>query len=139
PTEGVFMVSTRPAGSGVPVPEYMPDEYEAVFTRIATAGVPVFAMRDNPWLRDEDGQQLDPRVCLAEDPSRQSCTMPAAHAFAPQNPAEAVLADDRIVHLDLSDVLVKDAEVHAVIGNMLVYRDWNHFTDQYVRTLTPEL
>lgn len=139
PTEGVFMVSTRPAGSDIPVPEYVPDEYEAVFTRIATAGIPVFAMRDNPWLRDEDGEQLDPRVCLTEDPSRQSCTMPAVHALAPQNPAEAVLADDRIVHLDLSDLLVKDAEVHAVIGNMLVYRDWNHFTDQYVRTLTPEL
>ncbi|MCD1284382.1 MULTISPECIES: acyltransferase family protein [unclassified Brevibacterium] len=139
PSEGVFMVSTRPQGGDAGHSDYVPPEYQDVFSRIAEADIPIFAVRDNPWLKNDRGEQLDPRACAAQDPAADDCAVPAEAEFARSNPAEAVLTDPRIIHLDLTEALIKEDAVRPVIGNVLVYRDWNHLTDQYVRTLAPEL
>lgn len=139
PSEGVFMVSTRPQG-GVPSDsDYVPEEYSDVFSRIVDADIPIFAIRDNPWLKNDRGEQLDPRPCAAQDPSSKGCAVPTTAEFTRANPAEAALTDPRITHLDLTTALTKEDAVRPVIGNVLVYRDWNHLTDQYMRTLAPEL
>jgi hypothetical protein len=41
------------------------------------------------------------------------------------------------VHLDLTDSICGPEVCAAVVGNVLVYRDDDHLTNTYVRTLTP--
>lgn len=138
PSEGVFMVSTRPKGDST-TDDYVPEQYKDVFVRLARSGVPIFAIRDNPWLKDDRGEQLDPRACVARHSTAEACAVAADSGNTTINPAENDLAEDGIIHLDLTRALMKNLEIRPVIGNVLVYRDWNHLTDQYVRTLSPEL
>ncbi|WP_426937329.1 acyltransferase family protein [Brevibacterium sp. LE-L] len=139
PSEGIFMSSTRPTGDQEEEPDYVPDEYIDVFERLAEEENTIFAVRDTPWLQLGDGEHVDPRVCVGEDPSRRSCTVPAESVLAETNPAADVFDTDSFIHLDLSESLIQDGHVQPVIGNVLVFRDWNHLTHQYVRTLAAEV
>jgi hypothetical protein len=46
---------------------------------------------------------------------------------------------DTVSLIDLSDLYCDKEQCHAVIGNILVYRDNHHITDAYGKTLAPYL
>lgn len=96
------------------------------------AGIPVLALRDNPWF-DED-----PPRCVSEN-----LEDPAACAI----PRDSVLAVDfdrgeapgNVTIIDLTDQWCDEEFCPAIIGNTLVWRDRDHFTVEFARTLAPAL
>lgn len=141
PTDGVFMISTRPTNASGWGPEIVPDFYKDVFSRIGGAGIPIYALRDNPWLITPEKGPYNPRRCLLDKGDNLSCGQPAINNMdSRENPAVAAYSDiPNIKNLDLSKAMIKDNWVFPVIGNTLVYRDAHHLTKQYVLTITDEL
>ena len=141
PTDGVFMISTRPSTMLGDGPEIVPDYYRNIFERISNAGIPIYAMRDNAWLI-QNGQLLDSRQCIFDHPDNynEKCGQLSNINIGEINPAiEGYSSLPNIKHMDISKSYIKDDWVNVVVGNVLVFRDNHHFTRQFVDTLTDEI
>ncbi len=78
--------------------------------------------------------------CLASGGTAESCGVDRAAALDPVDPALAASAHlPSVTLLDLTDSLCRQDVCRVIEGNVLVYRDDDHLTTTYVRTLTPEL
>lgn len=141
PTDGVFMISTRPEKFYGWGPEIVPGYYKSVFSRIGNAGIPIYAVRDNPWLITTEKGPFNPRRCIVDGGDNKTCGQNAANNIDMfENPAINAYQDiPNIKNIDLSRAFIKDEWVYPVIGNVIVYRDQHHLTRQYVLTLTDEL
>lgn len=105
---------------------------ELFLDRMGDAGIPVLAVRDNPrFAFDMYGCVID-----ADDPLE--CATPRAASLADENPA-LVLERPGVDLLDLTPWICPDDLCVGVIGNVVVYRDDNHLTRFYARTLGPSL
>jgi peptidoglycan/LPS O-acetylase OafA/YrhL len=138
PTDGVFMTVTRPTNVLGDGPDEVPDGYVDVVTRFTEADIHTWGVRDNPWLMAGPGRQLDARVCIAEG-RVEECGVARDVALSPVNPALDAYAGLDITHIDLSDAVCRDGWCPAVIGNVLVYRDSQHFTNGFAEMLRPEI
>ncbi|MGV0869008.1 acyltransferase family protein [Corynebacterium kalidii] len=138
PTDGVFMTVTRPTNVLGDGPDEVPDGYVDVVTRFTDAGIHTWGVRDNPWLMAGEGRQLDARVCTAEGRDVE-CGVARDVALSPVNPALDAYDGLDITHIDLSDAVCRDGWCPAVIGNVLVYRDSQHFTNGFAEMLRPEI
>ncbi len=138
PPDFVFSTSTRPVPDGRG--DYTPDTYTALWQELADRDLPVIGLRDTPWLAS-DGVQYRAADCLAHrGGSADSCGIDRADVLAPIDPAQAATVDLPTVQLlDLSDAVCRTDRCRVIEGNVLVYRDSNHLTATYVRTLAPEL
>ncbi|RRQ27635.1 acyltransferase [Rhodococcus sp. Eu-32] len=133
----VFTTSTRPREDGPG--DYTPDWYLQVWSELSTRGIPVLAMRDNPWL-ERGGVQYRAIDCLADGGSATSCGMPRDNALSPIDPALAAsFRFPTVFPLDLSNALCDVDICRVIAGNVLIYRDEHHLTATYMRTLTAEL
>jgi peptidoglycan/LPS O-acetylase OafA/YrhL len=104
--------------------------------RLGRAGRPVIAIRDNPMMLPDDGTQ----DCLARalaDPD--SCARTLADAVPDDAQVEAAQRLPAVTLADLTTAFCVDGRCPPVIGNVLVYRDDQHLTATYVRTLAPRL
>src|SRR5699024_2537777 len=130
--------STRPRGEDAPG-DHVPGDYIGAFDRITRAEIPVVGVRDNPWLWGPE--MRDPLDCLAATDDDIGCGRDRADALDPVDPAPAAYAGlaraDLVTLLDFTDLLCTDEVCPAEIGNVVVYRDSDHLTATYVRTMTP--
>lgn len=135
----VFSTSTRPASDDGPG-DYTPDTYIALWQELTDRDLGVIAVRDTPWLHN-DGVQYRAADCLSRHGGdADSCGIDRADVLAEVDPAQAASADLPGVRLlDLSDAVCRTDRCRVIEGNVLVYRDSNHLTASYVRTLAPEL
>ena len=134
----VFSTSTRPRPDGPG--DYTPDTYVALWQALADRDLPIIGVRDTPWLED-DGVQYRAADCLARrGGDAWSCGIDRATVLSDVDPARPV-ADTlpNVQVLDLSDAVCRTDRCRVIEGNVLIYRDSNHLTASYVRTLTPEL
>lgn len=141
PTDGVFMTSTRPSTMLGMGPEIVPYYYQEVFDRITQAEIPIYAMRDNAWLI-QNNAMLDARYCVFDHPDDyiQACGQSSSMNINDTNPAlEAYQYMPNIKHMDISPAYIRDEWVNVVVGNVLVFRDNHHLTRQFVDTLTDEI
>lgn len=141
PTDGIVMIGTRPSTMWGGGPEVTPDYYREAFSRIASSGVPIYSIRDNPWIVQESGP-IDPRFCVYEGGRNQMCGMSWDSFYwgVAQDPSLEAFADiPNIKHLDFSNMYNNDGWVDVITGNILVYRDGHHLTRQYVESMTPEI
>jgi peptidoglycan/LPS O-acetylase OafA/YrhL len=128
----VVVVGTRTYEDGAPE-ETLPGQVEA-WRALDDAGITVVTIRDNPrfeWFVPE---------CMADAVSTEACGRPRAEQLADVSPvttAPGVPHD--AVHLDLTDSICGPVRCDAVVGNVLVYRDDDHLTNTYVRSLTPAI
>ncbi|GAB2467018.1 acyltransferase family protein [Promicromonospora xylanilytica] len=126
----VVVVGTRTYEDGSPE-ETLPGQVEAWRT-LDAAGITVVTIRDNPrfeWFVPE---------CMVDAVSAEACGRPRVELFADVSPVTtAPGVPDDAVHLDLTDSICGPVTCDAVVGNVLVYRDDDHLTNTYVRTLTP--
>jgi hypothetical protein len=128
--DAVVVVGTRTYEDGTPE-DVLPGQVDAWRT-LDDAGIAVITVRDNPrfeWFVPD---------CMADAVSPEECGRPRAEQLAEVSPvttAPGVPAD--AVHLDLTDSICGPDRCDAVVGNVLVYRDDDHLTNTYVRTLTP--
>nr|WP_236950151.1 acyltransferase family protein [Mycobacterium sp. MS1601] len=134
----VFTTSTRPWN--IKDGDVMPATYIGIWQTLADNNIPVLAMRDTPWILDEDGKPFLPADCLASGGDAISCGMKRSQALSDHNPT--LDFTDRfpgLKPLDLSDAVCRDDICRAVEGNVLLYHDSHHLTATYVRTMVDEL
>ncbi|GII99349.1 peptidoglycan/LPS O-acetylase OafA/YrhL [Sediminihabitans luteus] len=102
---------------------------------LADAGIEVLAVKDAPRPR------RDVVRCTAEhvdDPD--ACAVDRSDAVTDHAAFdEAVRLSPRTTALDLTDRYCGPSSCPPVIGNVLVYRDTNHITDTFARSLAPDL
>ena len=105
---------------------------ERFLDRMSEAGIPVVGVRDNPRFA------FDMYSCVIESEDPVTCAVPRSDSLADSNPA--VELDAPGMHLvDLTPWICPDDLCVGVIGNVAVFRDDNHLTGLYARTLGPSL
>lgn len=132
----VVTTSSRP---GYENTDYTPDGYVEFWRALAALDIPVVGIRDTPWLLDDAGDPYNATDCVAAGGDPVECGPRRDRVLSPADPGAPVLAGiPDAFALDFSDVLCRDDRCPAVIGNIYVYRDDNHLSDQFAVTLAPE-
>ncbi|WP_341719329.1 acyltransferase family protein [Micromonospora sp. FIMYZ51] len=93
-------------------------------------------------LRDSPAPRIDIADCVSGNRTRlTACAVSRDEALAGIGPLQVEAAQGaQGVHLiDLTEAICPTDRCAAVIGDVLVYRDTNHLTATYVRTLAPRL
>lgn len=129
--DAVFVLGTRTdaiEGESVYEPSF------GIWRSLAADGVTVLAIRDLPRF----GERVPECLARARDPIE--CGKPRHEVYRVTNPLLAVSdLPDLVAPLDLSDWLCPNNFCPAIIGNVVVYRDHDHITGTYGRTLAPAL
>ncbi|AZG43745.1 acyltransferase family protein [Gordonia insulae] len=135
--DAVFTNSTRPRDYDPG--DWVPPTYTPIFDDFIAAGIEVFGIRDTPWPKNAEGL-IDTPTCLANGGTATSCATRRDVALAPEDPALALEATRPTFHaLDLSDGVCDAQLCPAIVGNIIVYKDWHHLSATYVRSLADEL
>lgn len=124
----VVTTATRDGGPG----EYVPESFLERFRRLGEHGIPVLAIRDNPWFPFEPSKCVDAH---GRDAAR--CAVPRGQLLASDDPTQR-LEDppDNVRFADFSRFFCDRERCFPVMGNVLVYRDSHHITPSYMRTLS---
>ncbi|CAN5367252.1 acyltransferase family protein [soil metagenome] len=134
----VFTTSTRPWN--IKSGDVMPATYIGIWQSLADSNIPVLAMRDTPWILDEDRKPFLPADCLADGGDAISCGMKRSQALSSRNPTlDFVKQFPQLKPLDMTDAVCREDLCRAVEGNVLIYHDSHHFTATYMRSMTDEL
>jgi hypothetical protein len=118
---------TGPQRSGQ---ESVPDDFVETWESLTSAGIGVVALRDNARLAER------PADCVRER-GLAACTVAASEVFpdvAPRIPSH--LADD-VALVDLNPYVCPEGRCSPVVGNVFVWRDQDHVTDTYARSMAP--
>ena len=118
----------------------MPATYIGIWQKLLDHDIPVLAMRDTPWILDEDRDPFRPADCLADGGDAVSCGMDRSMALADHNPTlDFINRFPNLKPLDMTDAVCRADTCRAVEGNVLIYHDSHHLTGTYMRSLAPEL
>jgi len=102
---------------------------------ILDTGAKIVAVKDNPRPREKV------QICLEEywpaDAKKCDSDADRAFLFDPQIDAAKEFDPNQVYLLDFADLECREDACPAVIGGVNVYRDANHMTDTFVRTLVP--
>jgi peptidoglycan/LPS O-acetylase OafA/YrhL len=111
----------------------VPPSWAALWQFVTDMGIPILAIRDNPIFA------FDVPFCVEHHGAQSSaCSVRRAEEFGGTSPeASFGQGNERIHFLDLTDFFCDSEICPAVIGNILVYRDDDHITATYARTLAP--
>lgn len=99
---------------------------------ITDAGAQLLLVRGTPR------QLTNVPDCLASGGDAHSCA-PEVDRFAETDPLEDAELPAGTATVDLTDVVCPQGRCSAVIGNVVVYRDSHHLTNEYVETAAPLL
>lgn len=139
----VISTSTRPAGHAGAVgtsADMVPDAYANLWQTLAADGIPFMGLRDNPWIFDASGTPLDPNVCIVAGGSEADCSMPTREVYPYPDPAAPYLdGNANLFSVDTSAWYCNVEVCPPQIGNVYVYRDQNHISNAYARSLAPLL
>ena len=113
----------------------IPDGYAMVWGQLQAAGVPLTVLLDTPRPR------IDIPDCVASNPDRLSaCAVPREEALATGAQQQLTAAQTTgVPTVDLTASICPADHCAAIVGEVLVYRDTNHLTATYARTLTTAL
>ncbi|WP_297004652.1 acyltransferase family protein [uncultured Corynebacterium sp.] len=144
PTDGVFMTVTRPTTIQGDGPDQVPAEYFDIVRKLSDAGIHTWGVRDTPWILDRPGAQGNARVCVADgdyerDNPEKDCGVDRAEAMSPVNPAIEAYAGLDVTDIDITNAVCTETRCPGVVGNVLVYRDAQHFTNLFAAQLAPEI
>ncbi|WP_219995930.1 acyltransferase family protein [Schumannella soli] len=109
--------------------------YRAAWQPLIDRGATVLGIRDTPAVGTGN------RACLDANPDEiGTCEISAERALASADRLAATAASTPGAReLDLTSSFCRDDSCPAVIGNVLVFRDSQHLTATYSRTLAPAL
>ncbi|MEI7056979.1 acyltransferase family protein [Nocardioides sp. CCNWLW239] len=133
---------TQPLGDETPYASTVNGLVEAWGHRPSTK-VPVIALVDNPMFEPDGAAYLRTTLgCIqrhSPETAGEACGRPRTDVLV-QDPHRDAVARDPNAHLvDLTHLFCEERLCPAVIGNVIVYRDGNHITSRYARTLAPYL
>ncbi|WP_245802266.1 acyltransferase family protein [Corynebacterium pacaense] len=130
--------STRPLlekGRGI---DEVPESYVTLWDFLENRNIPFLGLRDNPWFILEDGNGWLVSQCMAEEGDPGACSIDRDNFYAPVDPAHRELsARANMIVVDTSDWFCPGTICPPVIGNVYVYRDGNHISDDYALSLSP--
>lgn len=112
------------------------DGLRRVWTPIAEAGIPIVAIAGTPRM------QKSVPDCLAENPrSYEACGRPVGEALGQDQAIRRAAAEMavKVALVDMTEGICTSAFCPAVAGNVIVYRDENHLTVEYAKSLSPLL
>ncbi|MBF9133131.1 acyltransferase [Plantactinospora sp. S1510] len=123
--------------TGADADEALAEGMRRTWSGLTAARIPTVVLRDVPILGTNSG------MCVSANPKRLTrCVTGRSAALATgAGAAQAAAVDklDRVSLLDLNGAICPARECAPVIGGVLVYRDSQHLTATYARTLTPRL
>ncbi|MDT8914708.1 acyltransferase family protein [Amycolatopsis sp. PS_44_ISF1] len=131
--DAVLTLASRDVRPGLT--EQTPPGFVDQWKKLDQAGIPVFAVRDNPRLG------FSPPECIRAHGSESSrCGVPRDQLLAGTPPYDKIAGiPANVTFFDLSDYFCGRLECRAVVGNVLVYMDDNHVTGTFMATLAPVL
>ncbi len=101
----------------------------AAWKRLIEMGLNIQAIRSTPFL------SIEPAKCFETSKDwKVDCVSPRTEAFK-QDPTLATAEFLNVPALDFSEYFCNNIHCPAVIGGMIVYRDTNHMTATFARTL----
>jgi len=118
-------------------PEAMSAAFRAAWKPFLDRGVTVVVIRDNPFPKT-----VNVAECAAvHQKELKKCSFPRGPATSNQGVAQMLAARGLpgAISLDLTDAICPTDPCAAAIGQVLVYRDTNHLTGTYVRSLEPRI
>lgn len=136
--DAVISTASRPVlgGDG----DMVPGNYVAFWSALDRLGLPLIGIRDTPWILFQDGGKMDVPWCLSGGGDAIDCGRPRAEMLSPQNPIEQFLPMFPLMStIDMSDAMCRPDWCRAIEGNVLIYRDADHITATYMRTMAPAL
>ncbi|BAQ11138.1 acyltransferase family domain protein [Bacillus sp. OxB-1] len=90
----------------------------------------IFAVRDNPRMKKNIPS------CLEKNNDPMRCAIPRDQGVSKEVPWEKTEGiPSNVVFADLTDYFCDQTTCHPIIGNIIVYRDNNHITATYAKTL----
>lgn len=128
--------STRASYNGTST-EYLDPDWTAMASRFTDAGIPVLGIRDTPRF-DSSAVKSGPD-CVAKNLKDYSSCFVAQNTNYADVPLTDAIADTTpgVTFLDFTHYFCQNGECPAVIGNVVVYKDSNHVTATFLKTLTP--
>ena len=127
--------STRAAYNGTGT-EYLDPGWTAMASRFTDAGIPVLGIRDTPRF-DAAAVKSGPDCVAKHLKDYSSCFVAQNINYADTPLTDAVRDTPGVTFLDFTHYFCQDGECPAVIGNVVVYKDSNHVTATFLKTLTP--
>ncbi|WP_051426099.1 acyltransferase family protein [Jiangella gansuensis] len=110
------------------------DGFAVAWESWAGADKEVYVIRDVPPAKEDSSIPN----CLAANPEPTACATPAeALPEDPQTDAVRELDDPKVHLIDLTDRFCDQDWCYPVVGDVIVYRDTSHLTDEYSRALAP--
>lgn len=135
----VITNSTRPLLESGKYIDEAPISYRTLWDFLAREGVAFIGLRDNPWFLNPDGSGQMVSQCWEEYEDLEKCGRERSEIYAETDPAAQYLTADNQVSVDTADWFCPDGYCPPVIGNIYVYRDGNHISNDYALTLAPLL
>lgn len=127
----VITMATRDARQGNT--ETTPPGYIDRWRTLDQAGIPVLAIRDTPRF-----DYSPPECANTYGANSSQCAAPRAAYLSPVPPYQHIANPPRNTSfLDFSDYFCTNDTCPPVIGNVLVYMDFNHPSGTYLTTMSP--
>ncbi|MFE6649604.1 acyltransferase family protein [Nocardioides sp. NPDC057772] len=134
--------TTQPLGEETPYESTVNGLVEAWSHRPSTK-IPVIALVDNPMFEPDNAAYLRTTLgCIQQhspETAGEACGRPRTDVLVKDPHRDAVARDPNAHLVDMTHLFCEDRICPAVIGNVIVYRDGNHITSRYARTLAPYL
>jgi peptidoglycan/LPS O-acetylase OafA/YrhL len=111
-------------------------QLSAAWIELEQSGAQIVAIRDTPQPVLAD--MSDPATCVLDDMTGKTCDFAESAAVGQVDPLElATEIAGEAVMIDMTPYFCVSGRCPAVIGGVLVYRDANHMTATFSRTLAP--
>ena len=131
-----YGLSSVVAPAGMTQEQTVVDGLMRAWTPLTSRGTPIIAINDNPQAGDGHADCVV-KYGLA---AAQACAVPRTVALGAFNGLRPAVARTSGAHyVDLTPYYCTATTCPAVIGHVVVYRDRDHLTATYVRTLAPYL
>ncbi|TQL68261.1 peptidoglycan/LPS O-acetylase OafA/YrhL [Nocardioides albertanoniae] len=134
--------TTKPEAGETPYESTVDGLVEA-WSHRPSSDVPVIALLDNPMFEPDNADYLRTTLgCIQRhtpETAGEACGRPRADVLVDDPHPDAVARDPNAHVVDLTRFFCDESLCPAVIGNVVVYRDGNHITSRYARTLAPYL
>lgn len=125
------IIITSQSNYGSIAPEVMMDGLRSVWRELAGEGARIVTIRNTPF------SKFDPGDCLAVDPKK--CVNPRADVERADIFALAAATMKNVTVVDMNDGLCSNDSCPAMVGNIIVWRDYHHITASYALALAPYL
>ncbi|WP_186436940.1 acyltransferase family protein [Vreelandella titanicae] len=115
--------------------EFVPTGHVEKWKEIATLGIPVMGIRDNPWF------ESDPSYCVWKNRQEASqCARPIDEVLLKDNPIEAYVGEIPLfISIDFTELICVDGLCPAYFDGRLMWSDTHHLTRNYLEYITPSL